>query len=388
MYSYLKDKNCILLYMDNFFSTFANSIYGVFTPVILYKSGVSISMILLIYAVQFLIMGIFTPLSGLISKKFGVAVAKGLSYTLKTVSLFLVLNIDTNLIQYFLISMTYGISGSIHNPLNTYLPSKIVNEKFRGRFNSFRYILRGIASIVGYIFVTVFLVKDNNTIIILTVTLFYLFATVSLVGLDKKYISYEFENAFRDSYNYLYNKKENYRLKVVSGLRSFIIIERLIAIPIYLYISLNDLKTFTTIYVISTIVEILSLFITGKNIDKNSKKTFCIVSYIKGVISFIFVIFKSKYILMINQSLYKLIDNVYDTAYSAVSQDKIETDKADTFILSMVHEMCLCFYEFCVLFVLTIIGTFNSMINFKIVFLCSIIVIFINNRIIMSWKEI
>lgn len=49
---------------------------------------------------------------------------------------------------------------------------------------------------------------------------------------------------------------------------------------------------------------------------------------------------------MINQSAYKLIDNVYDSLYSALSQGKVETDKKDTMLLSIVHEMCLCFFEF------------------------------------------
>ena len=38
MEKYFKNKNYRMLYCDSFFRTFANSIYAVFTPVILYKS--------------------------------------------------------------------------------------------------------------------------------------------------------------------------------------------------------------------------------------------------------------------------------------------------------------------------------------------------------------
>lgn len=73
------------------------------------------------------------------------------------------------------------------------------------------------------------------------------------------------DSSFKDSYSYLIRRNENKKFKIVSGLRSCIIIERLIAVPLYLYISLMNLKTFTTLYVVSTIVELLSLFVSGKN---------------------------------------------------------------------------------------------------------------------------
>ena len=108
---------------------------------------------------------------------------------------------------------------------------------------------------------------------------------------------------------------ENQKFKIVSGLRSCIIIERLIAVPLYLYISLMNLKTFTTLYVVSTVVELLSLFVSGKKLDKDQIKTFNVISVIKGIITSVFLFAKNTYILMVNQSIYKLVDNVYDSSY-------------------------------------------------------------------------
>jgi len=56
---YFSNKNYRMLYYDSFFKTFANSIYAVFTPVILYKAGVSITMIIFIFMIQFLVMVVF-----------------------------------------------------------------------------------------------------------------------------------------------------------------------------------------------------------------------------------------------------------------------------------------------------------------------------------------
>lgn len=386
MKQYFNNKNYRMLYYDSFFKTFANGIYSVFTPVILYKSGVSITMIIFIYMIQFLTMGLFTPLAGTLSKKIGLANTKLLSYILKSISMFLVLNVEKNIIHYLEIAIIYGFSGAANNPLNTYIPSKIVKENFRGRFNSFTYILRCFSSIIGYILAGIFLIKDNNLAIIILVTFSYLIAYLALLNLDKSNLSYEIKSSFKESYKYLFNKNENKSLKKVSGLRSFIILERLIAVPLYLYISIMDLKTFTSLYVISTIIELLSLFISGNTFDKDKQRTFNIISIIKGLITAIFIFAKNTYILMINQSLYKLVDNVYDSSYSALSQSKVETDKKDTMLLSMIHEMCLCFYEFIVLFILMLISLINVNFTFKVMFIGSIIILFINARLVKKWN--
>lgn len=386
MKQYFNNKNYRMLYYDSFFKTFANGIYSVFTPVILYKSGVSITMIIFIYMIQFLTMGLFTPLAGTLSKKIGLANTKLLSYILKSISMFLVLNVEKNIIHYLGIAIIYGFSGAANNPLNTYIPSKIVKENFRGRFNSFTYILRCFSSIIGYILAGIFLIKDNNLAIIILVTFSYLIAYLALLNLDKSNLNYEIKSSFKESYKYLFNKNENKSLKKVSGLRSFIILERLIAVPLYLYISIMDLKTFTSLYVISTIIELLSLFISGNTFDNDKQRTFNIISIIKGLITAIFIFAKNTYILMINQSLYKLVDNVYDSSYSALSQSKVETDKKDTMLLSMIHEMCLCFYEFIVLFILMLISLINVNFTFKVMFIGSIIILFITARLVKKWN--
>lgn len=387
MEKYFSNRNYRMLYYDSFFKTFANSIYSVFTPVILYKAGVSITMIIFIFMIQFLVMGIFSPLAATMTKKIGAANTKFLSYILRSISLLLVLMVNTNIYYYLAISIIQGLSGAANNPLNTYIPSKIVNEKFRGRFNSCSYILRCFSSIVGYVFAGTFLIKDNNLVIVLTVFISYLLAYIALAQIDKNKLQYEIREPFKESYKYLFHKSENTKLKLVSGLRGFIIIERLIAVPLYLYISLNNLKTFTSLYILSTIIELLSLFITGEKLDKNHEKTFNIISIIKGITTTIFLFAKNVYVLMINQSVYKLVDDVYDSSYCALQQSKVENDNKDTMLLSIIHEMSLCFYEFVILLGFLIISVVNVDATFKFMFLGSLWVVFFNAILVKKWNK-
>ena len=148
-----------------------------------------------------------------------------------------------------------------------------------------------------------------------------------------------------------------------------------------------NLKTFTTLYVVSTVVELLSLFVSGKKLDKDQIKTFNVISVVKGIITSVFLFAKNTYILMVNQSVYKLVDNVYDSSYLALSQCKVENDRKDTMLLAIVHEMCLCFCEFVILLVLLIISTININLLFKVMFINSIVAILINVKLIKQWNS-
>ena len=299
----------------------------------------------------------------------------------------LVLTVDTNIKYYLVIAVVYGLSGAANNPINTYLPSKIVEKSFMGRFNSFAYILRCFSSIVGYIFTAIFLTNDKSLTIVVAVFISYFLAYLALLNVDKENLEYEMDSSFKDSYSYLIKRNENQKFKIVSGLRSCIIIERLIAVPLYLYISLMNLKTFTTLYVVSTVVELLSLFVSGKKLDKDQIKTFNVISVVKGIITSVFLFAKNTYILMVNQSVYKLVDNVYDSSYLALSQCKVENDRKDTMLLAIVNEMCLCFCEFVILLVLLIISTININLLFKVMFINSIVAILINVKLIKQWNS-
>ena len=96
---------------------------------------------------------------------------------------------------------------------------------------------------------------------------------------------------------------------------------------------------------------------------------------------------KKIYILMINQSVYKLVDDVYDSSYCALQQSKVENDNKDTMLLSIIHEMSLCFWEFVVLLVFLIISVVNVDATFKFMFLCSLWVVFLNAILIKKWNK-
>ena len=69
MKEYFYKKEYKYMYLSIFFYNFANALSETFGTVMLYKAGLPIYVILLIYGIRFLIMGLITPLFITISNK-------------------------------------------------------------------------------------------------------------------------------------------------------------------------------------------------------------------------------------------------------------------------------------------------------------------------------
>ena len=73
MKEYFYKKEYKYMYLSIFFYNFANALSETFGTVMLYKAGLPIYLILLIYGIRFLIMGLITPAFVTISSKIGIA---------------------------------------------------------------------------------------------------------------------------------------------------------------------------------------------------------------------------------------------------------------------------------------------------------------------------
>lgn len=141
------------MYLSNISYSFANALIGTFGTVMLYKNGIPIWLILLIYGVRFGITGLCTPLFISISSKFGIAKCILISNIFSIISAYMMLD-GTNIyrnILIFIIAM--GFMG-LSNPSTDALSSKYVETKHRGRVNSFLNITKIVGDIIASILVT------------------------------------------------------------------------------------------------------------------------------------------------------------------------------------------------------------------------------------------
>lgn len=367
MKQYFFKKEYKYMYLSNIAYSFANALIETFGTVMLYKNGIPIWLILLIYGLRFGITGFCTPLFITISSKLGIAKCILISNIFSIISAYMMLdgtNIYKNIII-FIIAM--GFMG-LSNPSSDALSSKYVDKEHRGRFNSFIRITKIIGVAIASGLVAWGVIYNNNIILFLIITVFFLLQYVFIRKID-----YKVENkasAFKESMKYILNSKSRY--KIIYALRTSHIIERLFT-PLYLYIVLKDFSLFSSIVIVSLLLQIITLTLIGKYSDKDISKSNNLVTIIKAIITGVFLFAKNKVTISFNNTLSDNFEKVYETSIQTSIQNIIKESKENNELLSAVGQMSLCFTEVLVFVILALISNFIGEKVFILIFVLSII---------------
>lgn len=367
MREYFAKKEYKYLYLSSFFYNFANGLSETFGTVMLYKAGLPINLILLIYAFRFLITGLITPLFVTISNKFGIAKCILVSNIFSIINSYFMINSE-NLYQNIVIFViAIGMMG-LSNPSSDALSSRYVESNHRGKFNSLYYISKIIGAVFASCLVAWGVISNNTLILFSMITISFLLHYIMTLKIDYK--PNKTPNIFKSSIKYLIHSKSKY--KIIYALRTNHIIERLF-LPMYVYILLQDFKTFSIVAIVSLIFQIATITLIGKYADKNIKKSNNLVSIIRIIISSIYLITKNKIIISINKTAGDNLEKVYETSIQTSIQNIIKEQKENSDLLSGVGQMSLCFTEFIVLICLAIIDKFLNLNVFYIIMIMSIV---------------
>ncbi len=364
------------MYLANVSYSFANALIETFGTVMLYKSGIPIWLILLIYGLRFGITGFCTPLFVSISSRFGIAKCILISNIFSIISAYMMLdqtNIYRNIVIFILAMGFMGLS----NPSTDSLSSKYVETEHRGRFNSLINISKIVATAIASCLVAWGVISDNNIILFIVISMFFLLQYIFIRKIDYK-VENE-TNAFKASMKYIIKTKSKY--KIIYALRTSHIIERLF-VPLYLFIAVKDFSVFSSIIIISLLLQIITISLIGKYTDKNIVKANTLVTIIKVIITGVFLFAKNKVIIAFNKTLSDNFEKVYETSIHTSIQNIIKESKEDNDLLAAVGQMSLCFTEVIIFAILTIASILIGEQVFIIIFILSIISsIFINLKI-------
>ena len=135
MKEYFYKKEYKYMYLSKLSYSLGKALLEGFGTVMLYKNGIPIWLILLIYGMRFGIMGITTPLFISISSRFGIAKCILISNVFSILSSFMILegtNLYNNIIIFILVMGLNGLS----NPSSDALSSRYVDPEHSGRYNS------------------------------------------------------------------------------------------------------------------------------------------------------------------------------------------------------------------------------------------------------------
>ena len=379
MKEYFYKKEYKYMYLSKLSYSLGKALLEGFGTVMLYKNGIPIWLILLIYGIRFGIMGITTPLFISISSRFGIAKCILISNIFSILSSFMILegtNLYNNIIIFILVMGLNGLS----NPSSDALSSRYVETKHRGRYNSLLNISNLLGTALSSCFVAWGVITDNSMILFAFITFFFLLQYIFIKQIDYK--PENKSNAFKATMKYILKSKSKY--KVIYALRTNHILERLF-VSLYLYIMIEDFKLFSSITIISMFLQVLTIILIGKYSDKNIRKSNDLVTVIKTIITGVFLITKNKIVIAINKMLNDNFQKVYETSTQTSIQNIIKESKEDNELLSAVGQMTLCFTEIIVFGILALISKFIGEKIFIMIFILSIIsTILINVNIKLS----
>ena len=381
MQDYFFKKEYKYMYLSIFSYSFANALSETFGTVMLYKSGLPIYIILLIYGIRFLIMGLITPLFVTISNKIGVAKCILISNIFNIIYAYFIL-VNKNLIANIVIFViVLGLNG-LSNPSSDSLSSKYVETKHRGRFNSLYSISKILGTVLASCLVAWGVISNNTLILFVIITIFFFLQYLSISKID--YRPERKSSVFKASINYLIKSKSKY--KIIYALKTNHIIERQF-VPLYLYLILKNFKTFSMVTIVSLLFQTITIILIGKYTDKNIKKSNNLVTVIKSSITIVYLFVKNKFIISLNKTVSDNVTKVYETSIQTSIQNIIKKSKEDNDLLSSVGQMSLCFTEVIVFFILAILANFIGEKIFYVIFILSIIsTIAINFEIIKESK--
>lgn len=376
MKKYFYKKEYKYLYLGKLSYSFGNALMETFGTVMLYKNGIPIWLILLIYGIRFGITGFSTPLFMSISSKLGIAKCVLISNIFSIISAYMMLN-ETNLYKNIIVFIiALGFMG-ISNPSSDALSSKYVDTEHRGRFNSFLHITSLLGAVMASCLVAWGVITDKQLILFTIITIAFLLEYVFIRKIDYKVKNKA--NAFKESIKYIWRSKSRY--KVIYAFRTNHIIERKF-VPLYLYIELKDFSLLSSIIVVSLLLQIITIYLIGKYTDKNITKSNNLVTIIKVIITGVFLLVKNKITISFNKILSDNFTKVYETSIQTSIQNIIKESEESNELLSTVGQMSLCFTEVIVFIILAILSSFMGEKVFIIIFILSIIsTICINHNI-------
>jgi len=268
-------------------------------------------------------------------------------------------------IAIFILAM--GLMG-LSNPSTDALSSKYVDTEHRGRYNSFINISKILGTVLASCLVAWGVITDRNIILFSIIVVFFVLQYLFIRKIDYKVENKT--NAFKSTMKYLFKSKSKY--KIIYALTTNQIIERQFA-PLYLYIVLKDFSVFSSIIVVSLLLQIITITLIGKYSDKNLSKSNNLVTIIKTIITGIYLLARNKVIISLNNMLSDNFAKVYETSIQTSIQNIIKESKEDNDILSSVGQMSLCFTEVVIFIILAILSNFIGEKIFYIIFILSII---------------
>lgn len=209
MKKYFYKKEYKYMYLSIFLYNFASVLSETLGTVMLYKAGLPMYLIFLIYCVRFLITGFITPLFVTISSKLGIAKCILISNIFSIITSYFMLNSESLYTNIIIFIIAIGLMG-LSSPSSDALSSKYVESEHRGRFNSLYYINKILGAALASCLVAWGVINDNTIVLFSIIAISFILQYIAILKIDYK--PEKKSSAFKASMKYLIHSKSKYKI--------------------------------------------------------------------------------------------------------------------------------------------------------------------------------
>ncbi|MCL2371294.1 hypothetical protein FWC63_00935 [Candidatus Saccharibacteria bacterium] len=334
-----------LLYIYTFLHYAGSSIGGLFSAVLLYTLGFSLSHVLVFYGLHWGVMGLITPLTPVIVAKIGYFRAEACA-AIAILSANIILTTipmeHANFAIFGLLLVLYGVGGALTVPIQFTMKVRFIPEEKRGTTNGQLFALRAVAVMCGSLLVGFFL---SHTFVMITAIAGALLASLIPLGMM-------FAGTRRPPTKYSYkatlkaiNSKQLRPFIPVLAIRSFMHVERVL-VPLYIFLVVGDIFVLALYIVLATLVEMVVMMTFGGRYDKNRRRTFRTAAGFRSLAS-ISLCFRPlvERVPIFGQIYSRIAGRSYDNIFLTYNQRIINKSKLDATTASSALETILCWTE-------------------------------------------
>lgn len=319
---YISNKNYLALYLNTIGIKFASALVLSFVGAFLYLQGVSLPLIFLYFGAEFLLRALVSPLSGVVTTRYGFKRTIILANVL-LVAYFISLSfIETQPIIGYMSFIFHSLSRGLYYPTKHYMQAKFVQEHNRGRFLTLEIVIASVvavfAALLAVYSVTIW---DSFWPVALVAVGLLIFSSLSILLLLGP-LHHDKQISYGDVV--IYGSSGVFRADAIAftGFAANVVFNNVV-VALLVFFVVDSFKLFGIIMASVFILEMIITLSFGRFIDKNRLRSNRAASILQVVSYATFLAALTPLLVTVIKTFYNVSWNIFDSSFTTRFHSKI-----------------------------------------------------------------
>ncbi len=319
----MPNKNYIALYLNYMGMQFSSALVLSFVGAHLYLQGLSLPLIFLYFGLEFLLRGMFSPISSILAQKYGFKTAILIANVL-LITYFVSLSFYATYPSLVFCGLAFhSLSRGIYYPIKHHMEAFFIRDNTRGRFLTLETVISGLTAAIAVGFATYSITVWHSFLPSAILASVFLgvasFSVVKLLG-DMRH---EHAGGYRAVLGHVTSHDFRSDLVAYSGIAANIGFNNVV-VALLVFFVVNSLKLFGLIMVSVFLLEMILTLAYGSFIDQNRLKSNKLASFLQISSYLTFLMALSPLLVAAVKTTYDFVWNIFDSSFTARFDTKIK----------------------------------------------------------------